>query len=80
MFQRRGERGAGDVRGGVARGRGGPNHGLARLLGAALLGEDPDPPANQGPPPAQLRGADPLVAEITDWGTEEFFLEVKRKK
>ena len=80
LFQRRGERGAGDVRGGVARGRGGPNHGLARLLGAALLGEDPDPPANQGPPPAQLRGADPLVAEITDWGTEEFFLEVKRKK
>ena len=54
LFQRRGERGADEVRGGVAKGRGGRNHGLARLLGAAVLGEDPDPPANQGPPPAEL--------------------------
>ncbi|WP_165230143.1 caspase family protein [Aquisphaera insulae] len=80
VFQRQGERGGDEVRRGVARGRGGPNHGLARLLGAAVLGEDPDPPPNQGPPPAQLRGADPLVAEVTDWGTAEFVLEVRRKK
>jgi hypothetical protein len=83
LFKREGDevkpKKAEEVKQGTERKRGGGDHGLARLVGLAALGEDPDPPADQGPAPPQLRGGQRARLRTSDWGTAEFFLEVRRK-
>ena len=59
--------------------RGGRHHALARLIGMAKLGEDPDPPAGQPPLRMRKRSVEVVTAEVTDWSTAEFVLEVRKR-
>jgi len=68
-------RGAAEINRGAGGLRGKANHGLARLIGMAGLGEDPDPPQKVGPRPPQMRG-ERVGVEITDWSAASFELEV----
>jgi len=64
---------------GVRRMRGGRHHALARLIGLAKLGEDPDPLAGQPPLRERKRSVEVVTAEVTDWSTAEFVLEVRKR-
>lgn len=63
----------------VRRMREGRHHALARLIGLAKLGEDPDPPASQPPLRVRKRSVEVVTAEVTDWSTAEFVLEVRKR-
>ena len=58
--------------------RGAKYHGLARLIGLAKLGHDPDPPEEEARRPPGMRG-DRVPVEINDWSTADFILVVKKK-
>jgi hypothetical protein len=79
LFQPPNPEGEREVRGAVANHRGGGNHGLARLIGLAKLGEDPDPNSEPAQRPPKMRG-DRLTVEISDWSTADFILETVKTR
>jgi hypothetical protein len=79
LFQPPDEGGKKAVQRGVGLLLGGKNHGVARLIGLAMLGQDPDPLDNDAQRPPKMRG-DRVQVEITDWSTADFIIEVKRRR
>ena len=79
LYQPADRRGSDKLKEDVRGMRGGRHHALARLLGLAKLGEDPDPPAGQLPLRVRTRAVEVVTAEVTDWSTAEFVLEVRKR-
>ena len=67
------------VKRGIETTRGRGTSRLSRLIGMARLGEDPDPPESHAPRPPQLRG-ERVTAELTDWSTVDFVVEVTKRR
>ena len=76
LLEEENQRGGENVRGRIARMRGGRGHGLGRLVGLAKLGEDPDPSQQQTLQSTGLRG-EPISVEVTDWGTADFVVNIE---
>ncbi len=79
LYQPEDRRGGDKLKEDVRGMRGGRHHALARLIGLAKLGEDPDPPAGQPPLRVRTRSVEVVTAEVTDWSTAEFVLEVRKR-
>ena len=79
LYQPEGRRGGDNLKEGVRRMRGGKNHDLARLIGLAKLGEDPDRPEDRPPLQVRKRSIEVVTAEVTDWSTAEFVLMVRKR-